>query len=52
MNVWAAFVADGETAEPVKPSEGAFHDPAVFAQALLRLDSASRDAGLDSSLAT
>jgi len=32
MNVGAAFVADAQAAELVQPTEGAFHDPAGFAQ--------------------
>lgn len=32
MNVGATFVANAQAAELVQPTEGAFHDPARFAQ--------------------
>ena len=47
MDVGASFVADSQAAEADEPRQGAFHDPAVTAQALTPLDPAARDAGHD-----
>ncbi len=43
MDVEAALVPDGQTAEAMKPCERPLHDPAVSAQALARLHSAPGD---------
>ena len=42
-----SFVADDEASELVDPGEGALDDPAVSAEALAALDTATSDAGHD-----
>ena len=49
VDVEASFVADGEAAEAVQPGEGPLDHPAVTAELLAGLDTASCDAGLDAS---
>ena len=50
MDVGAPLVADGQPAETVEPSQGAFDDPALAAQALTRLDACAGDARNDVAL--
>lgn len=47
MDVVAAFVADAESAELVQPADGAFHDPAMLAQAAAMRSVALRQNRLD-----
>jgi hypothetical protein len=47
MNVGSTFVASGEASEGMKPSEGAFDDPAVSSESLTRFDATTGDARHD-----
>jgi hypothetical protein len=49
VDLGAAVIADEQTAELVQPGEGAFHDPAVTAEAGAVLGLATRDERLDPS---
>lgn len=51
MHVGAALVTNPQPAEGVQPGEGAFHHPAVTAQALAGLDAAAGDARTDAPVA-
>src|SRR3712207_2454113 len=51
MDVVAALVADGKTAEPGKPRQGPFHHPTIPAELLARLDTTPGDAGRDAATA-
>ena len=51
MDVGAAVVADEEASAPVEPGEGAFDDPAVFAEAGAVVGLAAGDLGLDAAFA-
>ena len=47
VDVEASFVADGEAAEAVQPSEGPLDNPTVTSELLAGLDATPSDAGLD-----
>ena len=49
VDVEASFVADGEAAEAVQPSEGPLDNPAMTAELLTGSDAASFNASLDTS---
>ena len=50
MNVEAAFVADAETTEAIKPGKGAFNHPAAPTQPVACLDPTPGDARHDGTL--